>query len=101
MEYEGRKLAVERSGERRHSGDEKISEDCARQAVLERLGWRFHRIRGSLFFRDPERAKKLLWDRLDQLNIRPIATEAMVSPALEIHQSLLRLASSVRQELGV
>ena len=41
----------------------------ARQAVLERLGWRFVRIRGSNFFRDPEKAMKPVFDRLEQEGI--------------------------------
>ncbi len=99
VEYEGRKLAVECDGERWHSGEEKIAEDFARQAVLERLGWRFHRIRGSLFFRDPEKAMQLLWERLGKLNILPTATEYAISPELDIHDSLLRLAKSEKEEL--
>ncbi len=99
VEYEGRKLAIECDGERWHSGDEKIAEDLARQAVLERLGWRFHRIRGSLFFRDPDTALKLLWERLDQLDIRPIVEEIQSSQANDVHDSLLRIALKIKQEL--
>ena len=99
VEYEGRKLAIECDGERWHSGEEKIAEDFARQAVLERLGWRFHRIRGSLFFRNPVKAKQLLWERLGQLNIHPTAAITAGSPELDIHESLLRLAKSEKEEL--
>ena len=41
-----KRIAIECDGERWHSGD-KIREDMERQAILERLGWRFIRIRGS------------------------------------------------------
>ena len=50
-----RRLAVECDGDRYHPM-EKLSEDIARQALLERLGWAFARIRGSAFFREPDSA---------------------------------------------
>ncbi|MGH9662936.1 MAG: DUF559 domain-containing protein, partial [Bryobacteraceae bacterium] len=66
----GRRLAVECDGERFH-GPEKLEEDMARQAILERLGWKFVRIRGSLFFRDEARAMGAVFRRLNDLNITP------------------------------
>jgi REase_MTES_1575 len=99
VEYEGRKLAVECNGEKWHSSDEKIAEDFARQAVLERPGWRFHRIRGSLFFRNQEKAMELLWRQLDRLNIRPIVEDTPPSPTNDVHESLLRAASVIRREI--
>src|SRR5208282_5451012 len=66
----GRRLAVECDGERYH-GPEKLQEDADRQAILERLGWKFVRIRGSLFFRDEDRALKPVFGRLAELGITP------------------------------
>jgi hypothetical protein len=66
----GRRLAVECDGERYH-GPEQLREDAERQAILERLGWMFVRIRGSLFFRDEERALTPVFGRLAELNITP------------------------------
>jgi very-short-patch-repair endonuclease len=100
VEYEGRKLAIECDGERWHSGAEKVAEDLARQAVLERLGWRFHRIRGSLFFRYPEQALDLLWCRLEQLNIHPVTEDLVPSLSNDVHESLLRMASAIRLEMA-
>lgn len=48
-------LAIECDGEIAHPL-EKREEDWQRQLVLERAGWKFHRIRGSAYFRNPERA---------------------------------------------
>ncbi len=45
-------VAIECDGERWHSGEEKIREDMERQTILERLGWRFIRIRGSEYYRN-------------------------------------------------
>ena len=50
-------------------GPEKLQEDMARQAILERLGWQFVRIRGSIFFRDEDRAMRPLFQRLEELGI--------------------------------
>ncbi len=66
----GRRLAIECDGDRIHSLG-KISEDISRQALLERLGWTFIRIRGSQFFRDPESTMNPIFDRLDELEIYP------------------------------
>jgi very-short-patch-repair endonuclease len=62
------RLAVECDGERWH-GEERWHADRARQEVLERAGWKFCRIRGSAFFRDPDAALEPLWQRLEELEI--------------------------------
>jgi very-short-patch-repair endonuclease len=62
------RLAVECDGDRWH-GEEEWHRDRARQQVLERAGWTFERIRGSSFYRDPDRALEPLWRRLDELGI--------------------------------
>jgi very-short-patch-repair endonuclease len=64
------RLAIECDGDRFH-GPEHWDADRARQAVLERAGWTFIRIRGSSFYRDPARALGPLWAKLDELGIPP------------------------------
>jgi very-short-patch-repair endonuclease len=76
----GRRLAVECDGSRFH-GPEQLEADMERQSVLERLGWKFVRIRSSLFFRDEERALVPLFRRLHELGIEPHATAAPGKPA--------------------
>lgn len=56
VEGGGKRLAIECDGERWHY--DKVEEDLARQALLERLGWRFVRIRGSVFYRDKNPSRK-------------------------------------------
>ena len=68
VEGGGKRLAVECDGDRWHP-PEKLAEDMARQAILERLGWRFVRIRGSQFFRNPEEAMESVYARLRSLDI--------------------------------
>ncbi|WP_239308325.1 MULTISPECIES: AAA domain-containing protein [unclassified Frankia] len=64
------RLAVECDGDRFH-GPEQWETDLRRQRVLERQGWKFWRVRGSAYFRDPVAALASLWERLDELGIRP------------------------------
>ena len=70
VEGGGKRLAVECDGDRFHP-IEKIPEDMARQEILERLGWTFHRIRGSEYFRDPAAAMQRLVNRLQEMCIPP------------------------------
>jgi very-short-patch-repair endonuclease len=101
VEGDGRRLAVECDGDRYHP-HEKLAEDMERQAVLERLGWVFARIRGSVFFRDPQRAMKSVFDKLNNLEIYPAqdATEASPPPARtnELTERVIRRAEQIRQE---
>jgi hypothetical protein len=64
------RLAVECDGDRWH-GPDVWHQDRARQQVLERANWTFERIRGSAFYLDPDAAMLPLWQRLEQLGIRP------------------------------
>ena len=76
IESDGKRLAVECDGDR-YRTPESLSEDTARQAVLERLGWEFVRIRGSAFYRDPDSALRRVFDRLEELGIKPIGPEEL------------------------
>lgn len=97
VESGGKKLAIECDGEKWHSSTEQISNDLARQAVLERLGWQFFRIRGSQFFRNPESAIQQLVDRLHQLGIAPASVDADSSDEKnKTHENLLRRAHELR-----
>jgi very-short-patch-repair endonuclease len=69
---EGRsRLAIECDGDRFHT-DENFDEDMARQRQLERANWRFWRVRGSTFYRDPDSALAPLWERLKEHGIDPM-----------------------------
>ena len=66
-----KKVAIECDGERWHSGEEKIREDMERQTILERLGWRFIRIRGSEYYRDSESTINRVVAEMSALGIEP------------------------------
>lgn len=100
VEGNGKRLAVECDGDRYHPL-EKLGEDMERQAILERLGWVFSRIRGSVFFRDPNRAMRPVFEKLRDLEIEPGA-EATPSPtdggANQLLERISRRAEQIRNE---
>lgn len=70
VEGNGRRLAVECDGDKWHNFDN-LQADLNRQAILERLGWTFIRIRGTQFYRNPEQAIIPVFDRLKSMGITP------------------------------
>lgn len=66
-----KKIVIECDGERYHSGEDKIREDLERQTILERLGWRFIRIRGSEYYRNPEKTMERVTSELTAEGIEP------------------------------
>lgn len=83
--FDGKRLAIECDGDRWHY--DKVAEDLERQALLERLGWRFARIRGSAFYRNRTEAMTPVFNRLHELGIEPIVVtdlpeEAQATTAL-------------------
>ena len=71
---DSRKVALECDGDRFHPPDE-IGRDLDRQRILERLGWRFVRLRGSEYFRDPSQAMARIRTSLKDLGVEPIGAE--------------------------
>lgn len=68
----GKKMvAIECDGEQWHSGESKIREDMERQTILERLGWRFIRIRGSEYYRDATKTMDRVFKELSEYGIEP------------------------------
>jgi len=77
VEGDGKRLAIECDGDR-YQQLEKLPEDMERQSVLERMGWTFTRIRSSEFLRNPARAMKPVFEKLETMEIPPAddSTEA-------------------------
>lgn len=96
-----RRLAVECDGDRWHT-PENLQQDMTRQMILERMGWRFFRIRGSQYFRDPDSVMNALFKRLDELNIRPVgSTVSQFDPdddGKELVERIKRRASEIRRK---
>jgi very-short-patch-repair endonuclease len=94
----GRRLAIECDGEQGHDLH-RLQDDIARQAVLERLGWTFIRIRGSLFFRDEDRALAPVYRRLEELGVTPeLQAGAVLAPdnSHELIERVTREAEAIR-----
>ena len=72
--------------------------------MLERLGWTFARVRGSIFFREPDRAMKSLFDKVQSLDISsmgpgPASDRACGSSNLsELTERVIRRADELRDE---
>jgi very-short-patch-repair endonuclease len=73
-------VALECDGDRFHP-PEQIPADLARQAVLERAGWRFIRLRGTRFYRDPDGSMDWVFEELARLDIRPMGAAAAGPPS--------------------
>lgn len=93
------RLAVECDGEKWHTL-EQLQADLERQAILERLGWTFVRIRGSVFFRDPDAAMAPVFTRLNNLGIEPLGVGAvpLSSETQPVIERIRRRAEGLRQD---
>jgi very-short-patch-repair endonuclease len=63
VQHRGGRLAVECDGDRFH-GAEQYESDIRRQRVLERMGWKFWRIRASEYYLDSTTSMASLWELL-------------------------------------
>ncbi len=99
VEGDGRRLAIECDGDRYHPL-EKLPEDMDRQSVLERMGWIFTRIRGTEFLRNPDRAMKPVFEKLQLLEIAPNGgtsnTPAKKQPSADLIERVIRRAEELR-----
>jgi very-short-patch-repair endonuclease len=97
-------VALECDGDRFHPV-EKIPEDLARQAVLERAGWRFVRLRGTAFYRDPDAVMERVFEDIERLGVRPMAStdaEAVEGSSADdaLRLRVVRRATGIMQERG-
>jgi very-short-patch-repair endonuclease len=94
----GQKVAVECDGEKVQT-TQTLNADLARQAVLERLGWRFIRIRCSQFYRDPEKTLAAVETQLQAYQINP-TDQGQPAPAAKttLLQRVFDRAAALRRE---
>lgn len=99
VSYDHNQVAIECDGDRYH-GVEQIPADMARQAILERAGWRFVRIRGTRFYRDPDNTMKWVCGELDRLGIKPTTPvpESVPSAGIELREAIVRRAWEIMRE---
>jgi superfamily I DNA and/or RNA helicase/very-short-patch-repair endonuclease len=65
------KIAIECDGEKYHT-KENLPNDIKRQAILERLGWRFIRIRGSNYYKNPDKTMEYVCKEIESVGIKPM-----------------------------
>jgi len=92
-----RRLAVECDGEKWHTA-EQLQHDIDREAILRRLGWKFVRIRGSVFFRDPDAAMASVFVKLDQLGIEPLGEGGTAPDPNAVVERIRRRAETLRAQ---
>lgn len=80
----GRAVAIECDGERLNNGERQIRADMERQTILERLGWRFIRVRGSEYYRDPKKCMERVIRELEACGIQPEANTTQRQPASDL-----------------
>ena len=97
VEGKARRLAVECDGEKWHTA-EQLQHDIDRETVLRRLGWTFVRIRGSVFFRDPDAAMAPVFVRLDQLGIEPLGEGVAPPDPSGVVERIRRHAETLRAQ---
>ena len=95
-------IVVECDGDRYH-GMDVIPKDMARQADLERVGWRFIRLRGTRFYRDPEGVTRDLFDDLARAGVHP-SSSATLSPEPQqgngLRERMIQVMWQVMREQG-
>ncbi len=100
VEGNGKKIAIECDGDKYHP-IERLPDDMARQAVLERLGWTFIRIRGSQFFREPDVVMSSVLNRLFAFGIEPVGNDAQEQSKeqnRELEERVIRRATELRRK---
>ena len=94
------RVALECDGDRFHPPED-LDRDIDRQHILERMGWRFVRIRGSEFFRDPASAMARVRKQLAELGVEPIGASVSPNPTAEedeLRNRVVRRADDLRRE---
>ena len=100
VEGEGRRVAIQCDGDR-HQATEELPEVMERQLTLERLGWKFIRLRGSEFFQNPAGGLKKLFTRLKELGVEalgPVTAEdtADTNRGEELKAKVIKRAEQIR-----
>lgn len=99
--YGSDRVAIECDGMRFHGTAEQIQEDMERQTILERLGWRFIRIRGTEFYRDKEGTMRRVYQRLAELGIqRESVSPDASSQDTSVIQSIETMAARILADGG-
>lgn len=90
----GRRVALTCDGDRPRPAKQ-LEQDIARQAVLERIGWKFVRVRASEFLRDPDAGLATIHAALAHYGVGPVPPGTQVSTKTsDLHE---RVTTRARQ----
>lgn len=99
----GKQVALECDGARFHP-PEQIPADLRRQAILERCGWTFLRIRSTVYYDDPDGTMRRVGEELGRLGVTPDAVvEETAAPGPGDHpviQAVRARAWEIMRERG-
>lgn len=98
------RIAIECDGDKYHSTEEQIRNDLERQSILERLGFKFIRIKGSDYYRRKESTMKEVFDRLQMLGAykkKLISQESIQSTNNETISRIMARAKIIRSEMDL
>src|SRR5439155_24695712 len=88
VDSDGRhQAAIECDGDRFQPIDP-IPEEMAKQAVLERVGWRFRRIRATRYYRDPDGTMESICKDLRRLGVEPMRADTDNTARIDLGENL-------------
>lgn len=101
IQGKSKRIALECDGDRYHPA-EKLAEDIQRQMVLERLGWKFIRIRGTEYFRNRGATIKRVVAELESLDIERLGPVIEADPedssSDELQMKVITRAEEIRKD---
>ncbi len=100
VEGKGGRVAITCDGANEHP-PERLARSLEREAVLERLGWKFLRARASNYYLDPDKTVDWVLERLEELELEPpekLGLDDAVEHGNELLQRILDRANEILGE---
>ncbi|GMU55426.1 MAG: hypothetical protein AMXMBFR33_45720 [Candidatus Xenobia bacterium] len=102
VEGRGGRVAVQCDGERDYPPG-KLSQHIYRETVLERVGWRFVRLRASSFYRHQKASLETLVERLKTLGVEPFDSEEearrlQAEQGIDLYERVVARAAALRRK---
>ena len=97
-----KKIAIECDGSISGINSEnEIINDMERQTILERIGWKFIRIRGSEFYRNPQRTMEKIVSKLADFDIYPeVISKNKLNNKLDLYNRVVAEAQEIEKSLN-
>ncbi len=102
VEGRGGRVAVQCDGERDYPPG-KLAQHIYRETVLERVGWRFVRLRASSFYRHQKASLESLVERLKTLGVEPFDSEEearrlQAEQGIDLYERVVARAAALRRK---